>query len=197
MKPERFDAFFDAVFAIILTIMVLEFKAPTDTSWRGLFSLIGPLIAYLISFFVLWTTWYSNHLLFRAVTQISYKMYWIMGVNILLLSFLPFMTSWIGEDLFAVIPAVAYMVLNVLSFFSYHLLTEPEAFKYTPKALRPQVHNSWRINLLRILALGIGLVTIWYFPPISLIVLIFFASLHISEHLLNWKRSNNGFIKVE
>lgn len=62
MKTGRLEAFSDGVLAIVITIMVLEMKAPEDTTFKGLLSVAPVFISYLLSFIYLGIYW-NNHLI--------------------------------------------------------------------------------------------------------------------------------------
>lgn len=146
-------------------------------------SLIETILAYLVSFLVLWVSWYTHHQLFKNIEVISYKMYWLIGLNLLLISFIPFSTAWIGRNLFDLTAELFYSGLALLNFIVYHLLMEPAALKATPIDKRPPVHNNQLINRTRNLSLLVGIVTIYWFPPIAILIMFIFLSLHIIEHL--------------
>lgn len=111
MNKNRFYNFTDAIFAIIITIMILSLKEPATTGKIAIFSILEPIIAYAISFFVLWSNWHSLHELLKNVETISYKLYNVMGVTIFAQSFIPFSTSWIGHDLFNFPAAIFYLFI--------------------------------------------------------------------------------------
>ncbi|WP_432707719.1 TMEM175 family protein [Leuconostoc citreum] len=182
LNKERFNTFVDAILAIIITIMVLDIRSPTEKNFN-LVSLAQSVLAYGLTFFILWVSWYSIQLLFSNVEKISYKMYWIFALHLFLMSLYPLLTSWIGGDLWNIKAEFAYMLLGFLSFAVYHLLIEPEALKYIPPHKRPPVHVNKIINWTRIILIVLNLTIIWFFPPISLLVLVVFSLMHVREHI--------------
>ncbi|MDR0300200.1 MAG: TMEM175 family protein [Streptococcaceae bacterium] len=183
MTKERLNAITDAVFAIIATIMVLEFKVPSHPTWAALTEALQPMLAYIISFFIIWVSWYSTHQLTKPMVRITYRYYWLAGISLVVMSFMPFTTAWVGQNFMAFVPEIFYAIINLISFVIYHLLMEPEALRNTPVDKRPPVHNNILVNRVRIIAMVIGLVTVYWFPPISVLVLLTFSSLHIIEHI--------------
>jgi len=190
MNKERFNAFTDAIMAIVLTIMVLEFRIPSQPTWSALGELFQPFLAYLLTFFILWTSWYSHHELFKNIDKITYKLYWAVGSWIVLMSTLPFATAWIGRDFFAFVPELVYFIIGILSFINYHLLMEPEALKNTKLENRPEIRNSRLLNGIRVASILSVVVLIWWFPPIAVINLFVFTFLHVSEHIHIWRIDN-------
>lgn len=183
MSKERLNAITDAIFAIIATIMVLEFKVPTKPTWTSLAETFQPMLAYIISFFIIWVSWYSTHQLTKNMSRITYKYYWLSGESFVVMSFTPFITAWVGHNFMALVPELFYALINAISFINYHLLLEPEALRNTPIDKRPPVHSNVWINRVRFFSILIGFTMIVFFPPISMIVLLIFSGLHIVEHI--------------
>ena len=57
MDSSRLKAFSDGVFAILITIMVLELRPPEVSSWQGLADLIPTLLSYILSFLYIGIYW--------------------------------------------------------------------------------------------------------------------------------------------
>lgn len=85
MTKGRVEAFSDGVFAIIITIMVLEFKTPTEPTWEGLRPLVPTFLSYVLSFAYLGIYWSNHHHLFQAVHHVRGSILW---TNLLLLFWL-------------------------------------------------------------------------------------------------------------
>src|SRR5262252_7127580 len=94
ITAERLTAFSDAVFAVIVTVMVLELKAPAEAA----FSALGPLwptaVAYAVSYLFIAIIWINHHYLMRLVGPPTLGLIWINFVHLFMVSFLPFATSW-------------------------------------------------------------------------------------------------------
>ncbi len=73
MSKERLTAFFDAVLAIIMTILVLELEKPNEISLRGFLELKENFFAYTLSFFWLGSMWVNHHNEWIEVDKISKK----------------------------------------------------------------------------------------------------------------------------
>lgn len=118
----RLESFSDGVIAIIITIMVLELKAPEDASLAALKPLIPVFLSYLLSYVYIAIFWSNHHHLLHAAPTINAK---IMGANLLLLfwiALIPFATAWIGENHGAEVPAAFYGIILFFSGLSYLLL---------------------------------------------------------------------------
>ena len=102
MTTGRLEAFSDGVFAIIITIMVLDLHAPTDSSLLGLRELAPTLGSYALSFTFVGIYWSNHHHLFQAADRLAGRTLWANLHVLLLLSLVPFATRWMREQDFAV-----------------------------------------------------------------------------------------------
>ncbi|MGI9526009.1 MAG: TMEM175 family protein [Weeksellaceae bacterium] len=98
MTPNRLEAFSDGVLAIIITIMVLELKAPTEGADLFFLTLLIPkFLFYLLSFIYIGIYWNNHHHLFKATKKVNGLVLWANLGLLFFLSLIPFTTSWMGE----------------------------------------------------------------------------------------------------
>ena len=96
----RTEAFSDGVFAIAITLLILEISVPEtafDNLWRGIADQWPSYLAYATSFITIGGIWLAHHGIFR---RLQYANSWLMLINLLLLmavSFLPFPTKLLAE----------------------------------------------------------------------------------------------------
>lgn len=76
MHKSRLEAFSDGVFAIIITIMVLELKAPQGATWSDLVPLLPVFLSYLLSFIYVGIYWNNHHHLFQIVEKVNGATLW-------------------------------------------------------------------------------------------------------------------------
>ena len=118
----RLEAFSDGVFAIIITITVLEFKVPSGGDLLALKPLIPLLVAYAISFQGIGTYWNNHHNLLRTTKHISADVMWA-NLNLLFwLSFIPFTTGWVGANHGGSWPTALYAAILFAAGVSYTVL---------------------------------------------------------------------------
>ncbi len=122
MTTNRLEAFSDAVIAIVITIMVLELKAPEDASFEALESLLSVFISYVVSFVYLGIYWNNHHHLFHVSEQVDGKILWANLHLLFWLSLIPFTTSWMGEHHFGAAPMAVYGFVLLMSAFAFTLL---------------------------------------------------------------------------
>ncbi len=122
MKTNRLEAFSDGVLAIIITIMVLELKAPHSADLDALRPLLPSLLTYLLSFVYLGIYWNNHHHLLHATPRINGAIMWA-NLNLLFwLSLVPFFTAWLGENHSAPWPAAMYGGVLLMAALSYTIL---------------------------------------------------------------------------
>lgn len=107
ITAERLAAFSDAVFAVIVTIMVLELKAPDVSAFSGLWPLWPTAISYAVSYLFIAIIWINHHYLMRLVGPPTLGLIWINFVHLFMVSFLPFATSWVARTRLSA-PAVTF-----------------------------------------------------------------------------------------
>ena len=110
MPTNRLEAFSDGVLAIIITIMVLELRAPQEPTFHALGSSATSLLTYLLSFVYVGIYWNNHHHLFQLVRRVTGGVLWSNLHLLFWLSLLPFTTSWMDESRFATAPTVVYGV---------------------------------------------------------------------------------------
>ena len=122
MKPERLMAFSDGVIAIIITIMVLELKAPKGANWSDLTPLLPALLSYVLSFVYIAIFWNNHHHLLHTVETVDGKTLWANMHLLFWLSLIPFATAWMGENHFESLPSALYGVPLLMSVIAYNIL---------------------------------------------------------------------------
>src|SRR5206468_12896225 len=124
MHKGRLEAFSDGVLAIIITIMVLELRAPAhEASPAALRPLIPVFFSYVLSFVYVGIYWNNHHHLLQASRQVNGRILWANLHLLFWLSLVPFVTSWIGESHFAAWPVAAYGAVLLMAGFAFFLLT--------------------------------------------------------------------------
>ena len=122
MGKSRLEAFSDGVLAVIITIMVLEMKAPQGADLAALSAVLPVFLTYVLSFIYIGIYWNNHHHMLNAVERIDGRSMWA-NLNLLFwLSLVPFVTGWMGENHFAAVPTATYGVVLLMAAISYTLL---------------------------------------------------------------------------
>ena len=108
--------------AILITIMVLELKLPTEATVVGLTRVLPTLSAYLLSFVFLGIYWNNHHHMLHATDRVNGAILWANLHLLFWLSLVPFGTRWIEETHGAAVPMAAYGVVLVCSGAAYTIL---------------------------------------------------------------------------
>jgi uncharacterized membrane protein len=121
ITAERLSAFSDAVFAVIVTIMVLELEAPDEPSFSALLGLWPTAISYAVSYLFIAIIWINHHYLMRFVGPPTLRLIWINFAHLFLVSLLPFATAWVARTQLASSPVVVYAGLFVCIDIAYNV----------------------------------------------------------------------------
>ena len=98
MTTARLEAFSDGVIAIIVTIMVLELRAPAQPTWPALLKVAPIFVSYGLSFLVVAIMWVNHHHLIHAVHKVTARLLW-SNLNLLFwMSLIPFVTDFLGKN---------------------------------------------------------------------------------------------------
>jgi uncharacterized membrane protein len=123
MNKNRLEAFSDGVLAVILTIMVLEMKAPQGGSLVSLRPVVPVLLSYVMSFVYIGIYWNNHHHLLHATQHVNGATLWANLHLLFWLSLVPFTTAWMGQNGFGAWPAALYGVILLLAGLAYYILT--------------------------------------------------------------------------
>src|ERR1041384_4807062 len=103
-NANRIEAFSDGVFAIAITLLILEIKVPAPARdaaglWAGLLALWPSYLAFLFSFVVILIMWVNHHELLRMVSGVNYPFLFANGMLLLCVTFVPFPTAVLAAHL--------------------------------------------------------------------------------------------------
>lgn len=124
MPKDRLEAFSDGVFAVIITIMVLEMKSPHGTSLAALRPVLPVFFSYVLSFIYVGIYWNNHHHLLHAAQHVSGGILWANLHLLFWLSLTPFTTAWMGENHFAPWTVALYGVILLFAGTAYYILTK-------------------------------------------------------------------------
>jgi len=150
----RIEALADGIFAVAMTLLVLDIKSPTNRKFETTSDLIAYIVTlehsfamYAISFFVLAIFWIAHHLLFHIVRHADRRMLWLNIAFLLLVTFVPFSTDLLGDQGHLLLPVVVYGA-NLLALGTLLALQLRYLVKHSPLAtvdLTPMVvKQMWR-----------------------------------------------------
>jgi len=165
MGKNRLEAFSDGVLAIIITIMVLELKAPHGDTVAVLISLVPSLLTYVLSFVYLGIYWNNHHHMLHACHTVTGSILWANLHLLFWLSLIPFTTGWMGENHFATLPAAAYGVVLLMAAIAYWILQHRIiASQGEDSILKRAIGSDWKGKLsplLYVAAIVLAFVSPW------------------------------------
>jgi uncharacterized membrane protein len=192
-EKNRFETFIDAILAIIMTILVLEFKVPESPFVSNgdikayLFHLAPSLFSYLLSFATIISLWMDHHNLFRQVKKLDTRLILLNFLFILFLSAIPFTTSLAGRNFkssFAVaLVGFNYLLMN-LSFSSIYMyvITKKLAQLITYKGISRKQENIIIVTGILLLIAGIPLAFVNTYISFSFFIVVILLHLYRIWH---------------
>ena len=179
MNKNRLEAFSDGVVAIIITIMVLEFKVPHGDQWVDLLRLWPVFLSYVLSFVNVGIYWNNHHHLLHATDHVNARILWANLNFLFWLSLMPFTTAWMGENHFASIPVALYAVDLTLCGVGYVVLQTQIVQSQGANSLLRQAVGS---DLKGKISMGAYLASI----PVALLGVPWLAGLLLASVALMW-----------
>jgi uncharacterized membrane protein len=180
MTKTRLEAFSDGVFAIIVTIMVLELKVPHETDLHALKEMLPLFLSYLSSFVFVGIYWGNHHHLLHTVHHVNSKIIWA-NLNLLFwLSLVPFATGWIGENPMAEVPVAVYATLFLLCGIAFFILQKVIENHYTHSSkLIEALKKTSMKGILSLLLYSAAVIFAFINPTISYVLIVVVAILWV------------------
>ena len=117
MEKSRLEAFSDGVFAIVITLLILDIRFPeVDYSqfWTALTVLLPRIVMYVMSFIIIGLYWVSHHNSMQVVKKTDRGFLWLNILLLLCVSFIPFPTSLVGRYPFQAWPIIIYGITLIV-----------------------------------------------------------------------------------
>ena len=170
MSKGRLEAFSDGVIAVIITIMVLELKAPAGHDLTALATLAPVFASYVISFLFVGIYWVNHHHLLQAVDRVSGGVLWANLILLFCLSLIPFLTVWLGDTWLSEWPVACYGIVGFLSGVSYSgLVMALQRVPGQSPALARAIGND-RKGKLSLISYAVGSVCAFVIPAVSIVL---------------------------
>ena len=178
MRTNRLEAFSDGVIAIIITIMVLELKAPHDPDIHSLVRLWPTFSAYVLSFIIIAIYWVNHHHLIHVVTRVDAAILWA-NINLLFwLSVVPWATVYLGENHLLPFPVALYAIVSVIGAISFYFLRSTIARRQHDPAFKKLNKKMAKKNLIAILIYAVAIAMAFVYVPLALILIALPAAMY-------------------
>jgi uncharacterized membrane protein len=145
MSKNRLEAFSDGVIAVIITIIVLELKAPHGENVDALAPLVPVFLSYVLSFVYVGIYWNNHHHMLHATERVTGPILWANLHLLFWLSLIPFTTAWMGDNHFAAAPSALYGAILLMAAIAYWILQQLIIASQGPDSfLRQAVGSDWK-----------------------------------------------------
>lgn len=121
LSADRLATFSDSVFAVIVTIMVLQLQAPYEADFAALGPLWPTAVSYAVSYLFIAIIWINHHSLMRFAGSPTLRLIWLNFAHLFLVSLLPFATAWVAHTGLASPSVELYAGLFVCLDVAYNL----------------------------------------------------------------------------
>src|ERR1700728_701636 len=108
--PERLSTFSDGVFAVLITVLVLELRPPEQPTFDALLALWPTGLSYAVSYLFIAIVWANHHYLLRYATEATPKLLWFNFAHLFSISLLPLSTAWMAVSRLSPQPVAFYAV---------------------------------------------------------------------------------------
>ena len=112
--PERISALSDGVFAVLITVLVLELRPPESPTLRALLLLWPTWLSYAVSYLFIAIVWTNHHYLMRFATVANSRLLWFNFAHLFSMSLLPFSTAWMAVSELAPLAVAFYAAVFFL-----------------------------------------------------------------------------------
>src|SRR5881409_2870065 len=120
--PERLSAFSDAVFAVLITVLVLDLRPPELPTFKAFLLLWPTWLSYAVSYLFIAIVWTNHHYLMRYATEATPRLLWFNFAHLFSMSLLPLSTAWMAVSKLAPQPVAFYAAVFFLVNVTYILL---------------------------------------------------------------------------
>lgn len=165
--PERLALFSDAVFAVIITIMVLDLKPPAEATLKALFPLWPTALSYAVSYFFIAIIWVNHHHLLRFTHNATPQLIWWNFAHLFMISLVPAATVWVAAARFAAAPVFVYALVFVLIETAYIAFEGEALSQASDNDMTPQVRRITKIRCYLALGMFSTAAAISFWSPIA------------------------------
>jgi TMEM175 potassium channel family protein len=161
--PERLSAFSDGVFAVLITVLVLELRPPELPTFDALLALWPRWLSYAVSYLFIAIVWTNHHYLLRYAAEATPRLLWFNFAHLFSMSLLPLSTAWMAVSELAPQPvafyaAVFFVVNATYVCLIWELIERVPSHTMTPKTRRILLFRAIITLCLFAVATGVALV---------------------------------------
>jgi uncharacterized membrane protein len=151
--PERLSAFSDGVFAVLITVLVLDLRPPETPTFAALLRLWPTWLSYAVSYLFIAIVWINHHYLMRYAEEATPRLLWFNFAHLFSMSLLPLSTAWMAVSRLAPQPVAFYAAVFVLVNVTYVALIWELVGRHPQDAIAPKVRRIMRLRSIGTLCL--------------------------------------------
>lgn len=151
--PERLSAFSDGVFAVLITVLVLELRPPELPTFKALLSLWPSWLSYAVSYLFIAIVWANHHHLLRYATEATSRLIWFNFAHLFSVSLLPLSTAWMAVSRLAPQPVAFYAAVFFLVNATYIALIWELIGRESVKEVSPKERKIMRFRSIATLGI--------------------------------------------
>jgi|SRR5690348_4812495 len=151
--PERLSAFSDGVFAVLITVLVLDLRPPALPTFKALLLLWPTWLSYAVSYLFIAIVWTNHHYLMRYATEATPRLLWFNFAHLFSMSLLPFSTAWMAVSELSPQPVAFYAAVFFLVKATYICLIWELVERTPAKDISPSVRRIMRFRSITTLCL--------------------------------------------
>jgi uncharacterized membrane protein len=137
--PERLSAFSDGVFAVLITVLVLDLRPPEAATFAALLRLWPSWLSYAVSYLFIAIVWVNHHYLMRYAEEATPRLLWFNFAHLFSMSLLPLSTAWMAVSRLAPQPVAFYAAVFFLVNVTYVCLIWELIGRLPTEAISPKV----------------------------------------------------------
>jgi uncharacterized membrane protein len=164
--PERLSGFSDGVFAVLITVLVLELRPPERATFEAMLALWPTWLSYAMSYLFIAIVWLNHHYLMRYATEATPRLLWFNFAHLFSMSLVPLSTAWMAVSKLAPQPVAFYAAVFFLVNATYVALI----LELIDRAgVAPAVRRIMRVRSIATLGVfAVAAVTALRFPLVSI-----------------------------
>jgi uncharacterized membrane protein len=167
--PERLSAFSDGVFAVLITVLVLELRPPEDVRFEALLLLWPTWLSYAVSYLFIAIVWVNHHYLLRFASEATPRLLWFNFAHLFSMSLLPLSTAWMAVSRLAPQPVAFYAAVFFLVNATYVSLIWELIDRAPGGGVARAVRRTMRLRSIATLCLfGVAAVVALRYPLVGL-----------------------------
>lgn len=166
----RVEAFSDGVMAVIITIMVLDLRAPGSAEPDALIALWPSFAIYLVSFFLTTIYWINHHSLITQARFVTTGLLWANSGVLFWISLIPFATAYVAETRLAPFPTAIYAGLQCVCAIAFNMLFHTTVRQRDDEAFRRHMKIRRRQNRIAVIVYGVSALVALFSPIVAALI---------------------------